>query len=420
MWDSTVLSLTWSIEAIAWFDRPSAMSSSTSLASAERGQPVFGLLSAEQVSDDVGVEDGAARGDTLDGVDEHGDVDDPVFEQVSEARRTVACELGGVATLEGLGQQQDAQIWSTLLEPHRGLASLVGEGRRHSYVHQRHVRLVLRDGPLQLFGVSDELARLHAGFRQDPGEAFSKQDRVIGDHYPHGHLARSRVPPEGRSSTSSHPPAAPARSRMPCKPEPSRRAPPRPSSSTVSSSHPSRAVAPTTMWLPPECFCALAIASHATNDAAGFDIRIEPGVGHVELDRDRRAASEIVERGAYPAVGERRRKEAIREVTELSDRDLELANAIRQSVAEPLVTAVEERGWLVHRQREESLLRTVMKVSFESSPFNRLRGCDASPRLVHLHELRGDRRGVVRCRARTPRRCTWRRRSTVQPSPCRS
>ena len=57
-----------------------------------------------------------------------------------------------------------------------------------------------------------------------------------------------------------------------------------------------------------------------------------------------------------------------------------------------LVTAVEERGWLVHGQRKQSLLRAVMKVSFESSPFDRLRGRDASPRFVHLDELRSDRR----------------------------
>ena len=81
----------------------------------------------QELGDDLGVEGAAASGDTVQGVEELGDVRYPVFQQVADAVRAVGDQLGRVALLDPLGQDEDADVGP--LVPHEQAKQLMAELR---------------------------------------------------------------------------------------------------------------------------------------------------------------------------------------------------------------------------------------------------------------------------------------------------
>ena len=72
---------------MATFERPSAISASTSRSRGVSSSSGPSSRCAEQLGDDLGVERGAALGDAAHGVDEVAHVGHAVLEQVADARR---------------------------------------------------------------------------------------------------------------------------------------------------------------------------------------------------------------------------------------------------------------------------------------------------------------------------------------------
>src|SRR5262245_23664689 len=221
----------------------------------------------EQVAHDVGVEHGAAVGHPVNRIDQCRDVDDMVLQQVAEPLRVVLRESSGVAALQRLRQQQDAEAVVLLAQLRRRASALVREARRHPDVDQRDVRPVLHDEALELVGVAGHRTGLDVGLGEQPGQPFAEQHRVVGDHDPHGSVPITIVPPSGRVRTASAPPTASARSAMPRSPAPCGSASPTPSSLTVRVRVPF--IAPTLTSIPAAraCLTALLIASQAMNQA---------------------------------------------------------------------------------------------------------------------------------------------------------
>src|SRR5438034_3431927 len=121
----------------------------------------------------------------------------------------------------------------------RSAEPFVGVGRRHADVYHRDVRVVAPDFQHQLVGVSGLAHDLETSFFENSGDAFPKEDGIVGDHYPHGISARMRVPAPGLLSTRSTPSRASTRSTSPRSPEPwVGSAPPRPSSETSTTARP--------------------------------------------------------------------------------------------------------------------------------------------------------------------------------------
>ena len=69
-----------------------------------------------------------------------------------------------------------------------GEQSLVGERGRHTDVDDGNIRNVPAHDRHQLVDVRRLPHDLEAGFRQEPSESLSKQDRIVGDNYPHVQL----------------------------------------------------------------------------------------------------------------------------------------------------------------------------------------------------------------------------------------
>ena len=112
------------------------------------------------------------------------DVGHPVLEQVADAGGVVGQEIGGIAGLDVLGEEQDAE--TLVLGPQlEGQAqALVGEGRRHADVDHRHVGRVLRDGAAQRGRVTDGAGDHEAAVHQELHQAVAEDGRVLRDGDP--------------------------------------------------------------------------------------------------------------------------------------------------------------------------------------------------------------------------------------------
>jgi len=64
-----------------------------------------------------------------------------------------------------------------------GLEPLVRVGRWHTDVDHGNVRLVHRDVAKQVVGRSGLRDDFEAGLLEQPGDAFAKQHRVVGEHH---------------------------------------------------------------------------------------------------------------------------------------------------------------------------------------------------------------------------------------------
>src|SRR6266566_2693439 len=69
----------------------------------------------------------------------------------------------------------------------RSAETLVGVGRWHPDVHDRHIREVLARRPQQRVGIADLSDDLESRVCKEPGDAFADQDRIISEDEPQGH-----------------------------------------------------------------------------------------------------------------------------------------------------------------------------------------------------------------------------------------
>ena len=151
---STVRSVTKRRAAIAWFDMPSAMSPSTSRSLAVKSASGSSRPpAADESRDDRGVDDRLALRQTPQSVDEDGNVEDALLEQVADAFREFLDQPHRIACLDVLGEDENGCLW--LLGPDclgRDEA-LVGVGGRHPDVDDRDVGVLAADRPEQAVGI---------------------------------------------------------------------------------------------------------------------------------------------------------------------------------------------------------------------------------------------------------------------------
>ncbi len=96
---------------MAEFERPSAIRPSTSRSRGDSGASGIAAAAAgEQLGHDLGIEGGAAGADPAHGVDELGHVGDPVLQQVADPGGVAGEQLGGVALLDVLAEDEDADL----------------------------------------------------------------------------------------------------------------------------------------------------------------------------------------------------------------------------------------------------------------------------------------------------------------------
>src|SRR5215469_7756033 len=221
----------------------------------------------QQLRNDLGVQRAASRRHPIQGLEELGQVRDPVLEQVADAVRPVGQQLGGVALLHVLREHQHAHLGPAAAYHQRGAQPLVGEGRRHPHVHYHGVGLVLADRPKELLGLPGGRDHVVPGLGEQPGQPLAQQHGVLGDHDPHGSSTSITVPAPAGLSTVSRPSTPDTRSARPDRPRPRGSAPPIPSSRiTTESVSPLRST-DTTARVARACLATLVSASATTKYA---------------------------------------------------------------------------------------------------------------------------------------------------------
>ena len=125
--------------AMAGLDRPSAISPNACAHGATAVQWVPPPAPGHELSDDLRVEHGAAAPDPPSSSDELTHVRDPVFQEVPDAGRRPRApgdQLGGVALLHVLGQDEDADRGPPRSDGsrHHGAQAVIGVGRRHPHI----------------------------------------------------------------------------------------------------------------------------------------------------------------------------------------------------------------------------------------------------------------------------------------------
>src|SRR6185437_11600413 len=213
-------------------------------------------------------------------------------QQVADAVRAAGDQLGGVAFLHPLGQDEDARVRPLVAYQQRGPQSLVGERRGHPDVDHAHVGPCLGHRAQERLGVAGGGHHLVAGLFQEQRQALAEQDRVLGDRYAHGITAEMIVGPPGGDSTDSAPSRPAIRSARPASPDPAGSAPPMPSSLITTLSVPPGPGPPSTTtlaWVARECFAMLvsasatvkyATASTAARGRTGTSTWVVTGTGH--------------------------------------------------------------------------------------------------------------------------------------------
>ena len=114
-----------SLSAMPWFERPSAISSSTSLTRRELGERVVSAMPGQQCRDDDRIDRRPALRHALHCVDELRDVADPVLEQIAGAVGRVGEQLHCQAHLDVLGEHEHA---------HRRMAGADLQGGLHPLI----------------------------------------------------------------------------------------------------------------------------------------------------------------------------------------------------------------------------------------------------------------------------------------------
>ena len=167
-------------------------------------------------------------------VEERVDVGHPVLEQVADAARAVGEQFVGVGDLDVLGEHEHRRPRAPRRRASTAARSpssvCVGGIRTSTTATSGRCSRTARtsEGPS-----ADRGDDLGAGLLEQPDQALPEQHRVLGEDYPHGRSAVSRVGPPRGLSTVSSPSTACSRSASPARPCPGAdTAPPVPSSST--------------------------------------------------------------------------------------------------------------------------------------------------------------------------------------------
>jgi len=135
-----------------WFERPSAIKASTSLAGGELVERVV-ATAPEQAGDDLGVERRAALGYPSHGVDEVLDVADAVLEEVAHPLRALGDEIERGALRDVLGEHDHGDVGKARANLKCGPQAVVGVGRGHAHVGDDDVGAMTLDLPQKLIGV---------------------------------------------------------------------------------------------------------------------------------------------------------------------------------------------------------------------------------------------------------------------------
>ena len=168
---------------IAWLERPSAISSSTSRSRGESSlDGVVAAVAADQLGDDERVERRASLGDAMDRGRELLDVGNAVLEQVPHALCAVGEELDGIGVRDVLGEDEHAGIRVPRADLAGRADPLVRLRGRHADVDDRDVGVVAAYLEHQLVRVSRLPDDLDLGVLEQPREPFAQQGRVVGDH----------------------------------------------------------------------------------------------------------------------------------------------------------------------------------------------------------------------------------------------
>ena len=198
-WVSTVFGDRNSRSQMAWFERPSAIRARISCSRPVRSPRALPSPAAEQLGHYVRVDDRSAAGDPPDGAGELRDVGHAVFEQVADTGRRVVKQLDRLPRLHVLGQDQDANAGMLGADPLRREEPVVGVGRRHPDVGDHNVGLVPCDQRAERVSVTCLPHNEEAVVGQDPGQPFSEEHGVVGQHNPDRRGRR-----EGRRTGSKH------------------------------------------------------------------------------------------------------------------------------------------------------------------------------------------------------------------------
>jgi PAS domain S-box-containing protein len=132
----------------------------------------------------VRVEGRSPRGDTLDGVEELGDVADAILEQIADAGRVVADELEHVGGLKVLREDEHGDAGVGAADLGGSNEPVVGVPGRHLHVHDRDVGRVGAHLQQQVVGVSATTDDLVAGVLEEGRDAFAEQRVVVGHDDP--------------------------------------------------------------------------------------------------------------------------------------------------------------------------------------------------------------------------------------------
>ena len=314
----------------------------------------------------------AAVGHPADRADELGDVADPVLEQVADALGRVGEQLHRQAELDVLREHEHADRPGAA----RGSRAPRAAPRRCAWAAGGCRRSTTSSGVAAHLAASARRRPalgddVEARLGEQPGEPLAQQDAVLGDRYPHGISARTRVPPpRGR------PHAQPAAERLDPVGEAAQAgarsvsAPPTPSSPTSTTSSPfPRAItrrSPTLAWA-----CLPTLARLSRDDVVGGDLDrlVEPVV-----DARRRASPgpaerrrERLERDAEPVGAEHRRVQAAgdrRAAPRARPRSRCRASSSR-ACASGSSSSRFSRHLELERERDQPLLGAVVEVALE-------------------------------------------------------
>ena len=247
---------------------------------------------------------------------------------------------------------------------------LVGVGGGHADVDDRDIWGIGRDEPDQLLGGAHGGRDFDALLGQEPCQALTDDDRVVGEDHAHGMAAVTRVPRPGGLSITRRPSSASTRSRKPLSPAPPASAPPIPSSVTSTATLPLTRLTSIVTRDACACLTTLASASDATKYAVastGAGSRSPQAVTTTGTGARRARAPSA---GASPLLGEDRRVDSPRERAQL----VQCVDGLGVRVSEQVVDCGATVRQLVARElerqpdAEQALLGAVVQVALESTP----------------------------------------------------
>src|SRR5439155_16078520 len=177
------------------------------LARGEFRQWIIAAPACDEAGDYRRVDDRLSVADSPERVDQDGDVEDALFEEVADSLGMLLEEADRVRRLDVVRENEHADVGMLGADPLRGDEALVRVGRRHADVDDRSVRSLCPNLPHEggsVFGLSDDV---DACLLEEAHDPLTGEHRVLGDDYAHGISARR---PRGVAATV--PPRAPTRS----------------------------------------------------------------------------------------------------------------------------------------------------------------------------------------------------------------